>query len=282
MASATQDPATNGVVPGPLAAALAAEAGVSVERLALSLVPCAQEFAVVPVSSFKVGAVGVGRSGALYYGANLEFSGQALSSTVHAEQSCVANAWANGEEGLAFLAISAAPCGYCRQFLYELAGSGSLSILLPEQAPRPLADFLPDPFGPADLGLEGGLMQAQANGLVLEGEAGPAELAALAAANASYSPYTRTFAGVALRTSSGVTCTGRYAENAAFNPSMSPLQGALSQLILHGQSFDSIVEAVLVEAEGQASQVSATRSVLDAVTAVPLTLRIAVPAARGR
>ena len=35
---------------------------------------------------------------------------------------------------------------------------------------------------------------------------------ALAASDASYSPYTSTFAGVTLITSAGVTCTGRYAE----------------------------------------------------------------------
>lgn len=252
------------------AARLAESAGITLEALALALVPEARAYAVAPVSGFQVGAVGVGLNGALYYGANLEVAGQALSFTLHAEQACVSNAWAKGEEGLAAIAISAAPCGYCRQFLYELADSAALSILLPGQAPRPLTDFLPEPFGPRDLGIEGGLMQPQSNGLALAGHAGATAEAALAAANASYSPYTKTFAGVALTTKAGVTCAGRYAENAAYNPSLSPLAAALSQLVLNRQPFDSIAEAVLVESAGPASQIGATRALLSAVTATPL------------
>lgn len=40
--------------------------------------------------------------------------------TVHAEQSSIADAWMNGEEGIDLIAVTAAPCGYCRQFLNEL------------------------------------------------------------------------------------------------------------------------------------------------------------------
>jgi cytidine deaminase len=267
----------NGVIGADVAAALAAQKGCTIEQLALSLVPEAQSFAVAPVSGFRVGAVGVGRSGALYYGANLEISGQALSFTVHAEQACIANAWANGEEGLAALAISAPPCGYCRQFLYELVDAAALSIVLPGRAPQRLTSFLPEPFGPHDLGVEGGLMQAQANGLTSRGALGATGEAALAAANASYSPYTKSFSGVALTTSAGLTCAGRYAENAAFNPSLSPLEAALSQLVLHGQPFDSIVEAALVQAPGPACQIGATRTVLAAISKVPLSVHAAIP-----
>lgn len=269
------DPAVNGVVSAAAAAALAAQSGITAGQLALDLVAFAQTYAVVPISDFPVGAVGIGPSGNLYYGANLEVAGQALSFTVHAEQACIANAWMNGEEGLDVLAISAAPCGYCRQFLYELVDAATLQIALPGQPARPLTAFLPDPFGPRDLGVEGGLMQPQANGLAVAGALNAVGQAALAAANASYSPYTRTFAGVALATDSGVICTGRYAENAAYNPSMSPMAAALSQLVFQGQSFASIVEAVLVETAGPASQAGAAQAVLGALTPVPLQLFIA-------
>jgi|SRR5438270_6487430 len=266
------DPAINGVISAPQAAALAAEMGCTLEQFALKLVSVAQNYAVVPISNYKVGAVGVGVSGALYYGANLEISGQALSFTVHAEQACLVNAWVNGEGGLASLAISAAPCGYCRQFLYELVDAATLSIILPNQDPQLLTSFLPDPFGPHDLGVQGGLMQPQQNNLTVGQPLDATGQAALAAANAAYSPYTNSFAGVALTTSAGVTCTGRYAENAAYNPSMSPLEGALSQLVFHGQTADSIVEAALVEVPGPASQVGATQLVLGALTTVPLSV----------
>lgn len=110
-------------------------------------------------------------------------------------------------------------------------------------------------------------MGAQSNGLSIDSE-DPVTSRALAAANASYSPYTRDFAGIALRTGAGATYVGRYAENAAFNPSMSPLQSALSSLNMHipAQAPYDIDAAVLVEsATSEISQLSATRTALSSV-----------------
>jgi cytidine deaminase len=87
--------------------------------------------------------------------------------------------------------------------------------------------------------------------------------AALDAANISYAPYSKSFAGVAVRTSDGTVAAGAYAENAAFNPSMSPLEVALSQLNLAGRAFDGITEAVLVGVDGMHDE--ATRLVLRSV-----------------
>ena len=39
---------------------------------------------------------------------------------IHAEQCLIANALLHGETGIQKLAISAAPCGHCRQFYSEL------------------------------------------------------------------------------------------------------------------------------------------------------------------
>lgn len=256
----------HGVISAKDAAALAERLGITVEALALQLIGFAQLYAVTPISKFNVGAVAVGSTGALYYGANLEVSGQALSFTVHAEQAAIANAWVNGEHGLRALAISAAPCGYCRQFLYELASASTLVVVLPNAPAKLLVDFLPAPFGPGDLGIKGGLMQPKSNGLKSSRPLDPVADAALAAANASYSPYTSTFAGVALKTNKGIY-SGRYAENAAFNPSLSPLEAALSQLVLHSQSFSAIEKAVLVQARGRpASQIGATKAVLSCIS----------------
>lgn len=49
-------------------------------------------------------------------------------------------------------------------------------------------------------------------------------ISALAALNISHAPYSHNLSGVALRTKSGFVFTGAYAENAAFNPSLPPLQ----------------------------------------------------------
>jgi cytidine deaminase len=240
----------------------------SVPDLMTSLLPAAAGFARPPVSNFRVGVVVRGTTtGNLYLGANMEFAGEALSLTVHAEQSAVTNAWVSGEEGIDLLAVTAAPCGYCRQFLNELSTADRLHLAIDGQA-HPLSFFLPQAFGPRDLGVDAGLMSRTAHGLVIE-ETDDLARAALDAANMSYAPYSKSYAGVALRTTDGTIVTGPYAENAAFNPSMSPLEVALSRLNLWGYGFDAIAEAVLVQS-GPSLHRSATETVLRAVTSLPL------------
>lgn len=65
-------------------------------------------------------AIGLGVSGRVYVGVNLEFPNLPLHHSVHAEQFLVANAAAAGERGLTQITVNAAPCGHCRQFLAEL------------------------------------------------------------------------------------------------------------------------------------------------------------------
>lgn len=266
-------PGTCAIIAADEAAAWARALDVVLPELMLRLVGWAALRADVPISRFRVGAVAQGLSGALYAGANLEFAGLPLSCSVHAEQSAVTNAWAHGERALRALAVSAAPCGYCRQFLYELVTAERLEILLPERPAAPLTALLPGAFGPRDLGVEGGLMQPESHGLVLApDEAGATETlaAALAAADASYAPYGKTYAGAALRTADGALYQGRYAESAAFNPSLSPLQAALAHLTLCGRAYADITRAALVETAGPVGQRAAAAAVLAAVSPVPL------------
>ena len=227
-----------------------------------TLLPLAAQYAKPPVSNFKVGCVSRGLSGNLYLGANVEFAGEALSFTVHAEQSSIANAWMHGEEGIDLIAVTAAPCGYCRQFLNELTTADRLTIAIPG-ATQTLRELLPSAFGPRDLGIEGGLMQREEHALSCS-SSDPLSLAALAAARRSYAPYSKSYAGVAVRTSDGTIAAGAYAENAAFNPSMSPLEVALSQLNLAGGAFEAIEDAVLVSAGDM--HTNATKTVLAAVS----------------
>ena len=234
-----------------------------------SLLPQAATFARPPVSDFHVGAVARGATtGALYLGANLEFSGETLSFTVHAEQSAITNAWVHGEHGVDVIAVTAAPCGYCRQFLNELGTPVTIAI---NDAIHTLAELLPSSFGPRDLGIEAALMAPADHGLRLaetDDETDELAQAALRAANMSYAPYSRSYAGVALRVTGGRIFFGPYAENAAFNPSMEPLQVALSALNLAGGSFADVEEAVLVQARPMHE--SATRAVLGAVSRATL------------
>ncbi len=271
-------PGTCPVIAAAEAAAWADQLGIGSAQLMLRLLPWAASFATAPISHYRVGAVARGSSGALYAGANMEFPGQALSFSVHAEQSAATNAWLHGEPGIAALAVGAAPCGYCRQFLYELVTARTLTIHLPNAPPALLTALLPNAFGPRDLGVEGGLMQPGDQGLVLrQASADPVVLAALAAANASYAPYGRTYAGVALRTAGGAIYDGRYAENAAFNPSLSPLASALVHLWLCGETYDRITGAALVESAGPVSQRGATAALLGTLSGVALNYAVAVP-----
>ena len=254
--------------------------------LMMSLLPLAQKYAVVPVSHYQVGAVAAGMPiydtgwANLYLGANFEFANAALSFTVHGEQSATNHAWLRGEAGIQKLAISAAPCGYCRQFLYELVTAKSLAILLPDPndpssyISAPLTDFLPSAFGPEDLRIQSGLMDLtlEHHYLALPGgePTDPVIVAAMAAACASYAPYpTDTafgYAGVAIQLSDNSIYAGRNAENAAYNPSLSPLESALSFMNMSRPlgSSAAVVRCVLVEVPTLSSQFSATNTVLAA------------------
>lgn len=255
-------------------------AGVPIDQLMLGLVPWAERFAIPAISNFRVGAVSHGLSGSLYFGANYEFPGQALSFTVHGEQAATAHALSFGETGIDRLAVSAAPCGYCRQFLYELTTASTLQIILPKTPTTLLTDLLPDAFGPGDLGVTAALMSPQSHGMTLAFPADDVTAAALQAANTSYAPYSFSYTGVALKTRDGSIYTGSVAENAAYNPSMSPLEAAVVALTINGgKTYSDITDAVLVEATAsQASQTGATRDVLGTMTKVPLRVyQAAVP-----
>jgi cytidine deaminase len=255
------------------------ELGVDIGALMIKLLPIAAAYAQVPVSGFRVGAVarGMGTPGCLYFGANMEFSGEVLSFCVHGEQSAFTNAWNHGAEGLQALAINAAPCGYCRQFLYELVTAKRLEILLKknggdEPEIKKLVDLLPEAFGPSDLGIKSHLMEPQHHDLTLKEPADELVAAALQAANTGYSPYSKDYSGAALKGSDGRIYTGRYAENAAYNPSMSPLESALTFMNMNREITAAITieDAVLVEGPSIISQLDATRAVLSSVAGIPL------------
>jgi cytidine deaminase len=246
--------------------------GVSLDQLMLGLIARAKTFAIPTISNFFVGAVAHGVSGNLYFGANYEFPGQALSFTVHGEQAATMHAISFSETGIDLLAVSAAPCGYCRQFLNELTTASKLQIILPNTPATPLTALLPNAFGPIDLGVTAALMSPQSHGMTLGSPADDLTDAALQAANTSYAPYSNSYAGVALKTADGAIYTGGAAENAAFNPSMSPLEAAIVTLTINGRKkYSDIVDAVIVQAAGsKACQIDATRNVLATITNVPL------------
>jgi cytidine deaminase len=242
------NPEFAGVVPVDWVEHVIARSGLSLSRVMDALLPFAAVYADPLISHYSASAVARGVTGNLYLGANAEYPGLPLNHTLHAEQTVVLNAWSYDEPGLTHLAITAAPCGLCRQFLYELNRAEDLQILLPGLAPVALPGLLPRAFGPQNLDVRAGLMGAiHEPSLSLEVDSDDGVTAAtLAAAKRSYAPYSHDFAAVVLVTADGATFTGRYAENAAFNPSVAPMASALASLRLGGQSPSDVIRAVLV------------------------------------
>ena len=239
----------------------------AVDDLMLDLLPIAQLYSEPPLSNFRVGAVVRGTSGGLYLGANIEVPHQVLVFSVHAEQSAVSNAFMHDERGLASLAVTAAPCGHCRQFLNELPNAPDLKLLVTGSGPTTLRSLLPQPFGPKDLDVTDRLFSGKKADLELTSPVSDElSYAALEAASKSYAPYTKARSGIALKSTTKNVYKGSYIENAAFNPSLSPLQAALVGLIMADERPAGISSVVLVELEnGPISQRSATRAVLEAI-----------------
>lgn len=239
----------------------------TVENLMIEMLPVAAGFARPPLSNFRVGAVALGATGALYLGANIEVPGNALNQAVHAEQSALANAYTHRESGIAAIAVTAAPCGHCRQFMNEITGGSKIRVIVKGQAPRTLEELLPASFGPGDLGIAAGLFSSAPATLRYVTETRDAlALTALEAARRAYAPHTRAFSGCGIRTESGRTYSGSYLENAAFNPSLSPLQSALVNVVFGGEEFAAITRVALVEVRGGAiSHRAATEAAVAAV-----------------
>lgn len=269
--SILSSPGFSGQIPVAAGRELAAAEHKSVAALMVALLPLARTFSHPPISNYRVGAVARGESGSLYLGFNIEFPGQALGFAVHGEQSALSSAYMHGETGVSAIALTAAPCGHCRQFMNELSPDGQIEIFVDGAAPIKLAALLPLAFGPKDLGRkEGAFPVKQTNLTSVERAPSPASeqlfQAAMDAARTSYAPYTGSNSGAAIVTRSGRIHAGSYIENVAFNPSLSPLQTALVQLILAGEEYSVISRVALAEIKGaKISQRAATEAVLSAI-----------------
>ena len=263
-----EDPRFSGRIPASAVEALAKSENTSIDDVMMGLLPLAQSYSRAPISNFFVGVVVRGASGSLYLGANIEIPGQCLGFAVHAEQAALSNAYMNSEQSVTSLAVvGGAPCGHCRQFMEEISPAGEMLILVPNQPPVKLASILPAAFGPAALGATQGALPIRKVNLALsDGVPDALNAAALDAACRSYAPYSKSPAGVAIRTTGGRIFQGCYIENVAFNPSLSPLQTAIVQLIAAGQAYSAISAVTLVEVQAsKISQRAVTETVLAAL-----------------
>lgn len=113
----------------------------------------AMKTAYAPYSKFPVGVAALVSDGRIVSGCNVENASYGLG--LCAECGLVSNLIATG--GGRLIAISCvdgqgnslAPCGRCRQLLFEHGGSNAL--LMTDDGPQTMASMLPWAFGPDDL-----------------------------------------------------------------------------------------------------------------------------------
>lgn len=231
------------------------------KQLLPQLVELAKTYSRPPISNYRVGEAGRGMSGNVYFGINVEFWGCPLSYAIHGEQFLIASARIQRERKVETIALPAEPCGHCRQFMNEIGDENDIELLIPGSPPINLSALLPKPFGPKNLGIEGGLLTRAPEFRSSHGE--PLVAKAIEAAYDSYAPHTKSPSGVALQTKDGKIYQGCYLENAAFNPSLPPLQYALVALLVDRGQYEDIEQVVLVEhADRKTSQKTITQDLL--------------------
>jgi cytidine deaminase len=116
------------------------------------LARAARKHAFAPYSKFRVGAALQLRDGSIVTGCNIENATYGL--TLCAERVAIFKAMSEGERDFAALAVVAdsprlsAPCGACRQIIWELCGDLwiRLSDLKGKSRQLRMAELLPHPF----------------------------------------------------------------------------------------------------------------------------------------
>jgi cytidine deaminase len=220
---------------------------VTSDELLRALVEYVKPRALCSVSRFYVGTAGQTASGEVFLGVNLEYPEAAFAHTVHAEQFLVCWTRANSASPLVTLAVSAPPCGHCRQFLREFDHDGRLRILIGQEPPVAGGTLLPRAFTPRDLEVKESFFCSSP---VAEVTGADLVEAARRAASASYTPYTGRRAGLAVRTRQGRIFVGSALENAAFNPSLPPFQAALVACHAHGVTPSELEAVALCQKPG--------------------------------
>lgn len=109
--------------------------------------------AYAPYSRFQVGAAVLAESGKIYGGANVENA--SYGATVCAERSAIFAAVNAGERKLKAIAVTATPCGMCRQVMREFCDPEAFKVIVAKTADDyrvfTLEELLPESFGPGHL-----------------------------------------------------------------------------------------------------------------------------------
>lgn len=107
----------------------------------------ARKNAYVPYSGFKVGAALMTSGGTVYTGCNIENA--SYGATVCAERVAIFNGISQGQQDFVKIAVTAMPCGMCRQVMAEFC-DGDFEIIVAENDDKytvwKLSDILPEAF----------------------------------------------------------------------------------------------------------------------------------------
>jgi cytidine deaminase len=127
----------------------------SILRLVSTAITASQN-AYIPYSHYPVGAALRAVDGTIYTGCNIENASYPV--TICAERTALVKAVSEGQRRFDVLAVvtrsGGAPCGMCRQMLYEFAPD--LRVIVADMDGRiyvdsPLTELLPNGFSPAYL-----------------------------------------------------------------------------------------------------------------------------------
>ncbi|GBG24867.1 Cytidine deaminase 6 [Hondaea fermentalgiana] len=211
----------------------------------------ARELARAPVSGFRVGAAALDAQGDVHLGYNVEFAGAPLGETLHAEHAAVAvarryaAAQKRGDLKIDVIAVTATPCGHCRQMLAERfphiqivlgdrggAAEPTVLSLKEDLLPRAVTfDLLANPSKLALCAkdLEASVSAPKNLGATVLTEA----LSSFVSADARFSGWPR--ACVFVSDAGQSLATGSCMESVAFNPSQGCFQTALMALASEAQ-----------------------------------------------
>ena len=221
---------TSGVLVAKKAAKLMSDYKVEKKHFNAYLVDIAKDYSVAPISNFYVGAVVESEVGDYYLGANYEFEDSFLNQSIHAEQSALVNAYFNNVSKIRSISVNYLPCGHCRQFLEEVRKTDDFMVSVTDQIEMPLDKLLPHAIGPEALGVNVKFFDRKRDLSSITAAANLEDIARSVAEHNSYTPYTKLEAAAVIKTTAGGVVWGVAIENMAFNPSLTPMHCALSQL----------------------------------------------------
>lgn len=128
----------------------------TLEKTLINAAISAAEYAYIPYSQYPVGAALLAAGGSIYTGCNIENA--AYPATICAERTALVKAVSEGHRSFEALVVvtrnGGAPCGLCRQMLYEFAPDLRIIVATMDGDilyEHPLSEMLTHGFGPAEL-----------------------------------------------------------------------------------------------------------------------------------